>query len=53
MSTLKGSNQEKRVASCFGGKVVNQIICQNVSYVSEREEDCPFLTVDIKGKATS
>ena len=51
MSTLKGSNQEKRVASCFGGKVVNQIICQNVPYVSEREEDCPFLTVDIKGKS--
>ena len=47
---LKGSREESLVQESFGGKLVNQIICQGIPYVSEREEDFHVLTIDVKGK---
>ncbi len=46
------AKQPDLVARCFGGEVVNQIICKEpgVDYVSERVEAFKALTVEIKGK---
>ena len=47
---LKSLPQKNLVKDVFGGKVCNQIICQECKNKSERLEDCLVLSLDVKNK---
>jgi len=45
---VKGTDMENILKNRFGGKVLNQVICQDVDYISEREEDFYVLSLEVK-----
>ena len=47
---LKGSPQEKLLDYCFGGKVVNQLICQECPARRETAEHYYILSLEVKNK---
>eukprot|EP01119_Soliformovum_irregulare_P014939 TRINITY_DN4142_c0_g1_i2.p1 TRINITY_DN4142_c0_g1~~TRINITY_DN4142_c0_g1_i2.p1 ORF type:complete len:2758 (-),score=812.11 TRINITY_DN4142_c0_g1_i2:29-8302(-) len=49
-SLLKGTKEEKILNQFFGGVLCNQIISKECEHVSEREEGCFTLSLEIKNK---
>lgn len=51
-SHLRASGQTPAMQAVMGGKFVQQIICKDVPYRSEREEEFYQISVDVKGKGS-